>query len=109
MTLSIHMLMHIYQFVSLSWRLNADVLVQEHLFVTDVLIAVMSIVGRCRIYYLNGLSVKHRCPRKGLATGRLLLLYPDSPNLTSSMDFIMDELEAIGHRIKCLTGVNYFT
>ena len=54
-----------------------------------------------RIYHLNGLSVKRRRRRKGLATGRLPLLRPDAPNLTWSMDFVMDAL-ATGRRIKCL-------
>ncbi|KLR43907.1 transposase InsO family protein [Enterobacter sp. SORGH_AS 287] len=35
-----------------------------------------------RIYHLNGLGVKRRCRRKGLATERLPLLRPDAPNLT---------------------------
>nr|AAG53978.1 orfB [Pantoea agglomerans pv. gypsophilae] len=61
-----------------------------------------------RIYHLNGLSVKRRRRRKGLATERLPLLRPDSPNLTWSMDFVMDAL-ATGRRIKCLTCVDDFT
>lgn len=40
-----------------------------------------------RIYHLNGLSVKRRRRRKGLATERLPLLRPDAPNLTWSIDF----------------------
>jgi putative transposase len=60
------------------------------------------------IYHLNGLSVKRRRRRKGLATERLPLLRPDAPNLTWSMDFIMDAL-ATGRRIKCLTCVDDFT
>ncbi len=43
-----------------------------------------------RIYNLNGLGVKRRRRRKGLATERLPLLRPDAPNLTWSMDFVMD-------------------
>lgn len=35
-----------------------------------------------RIYHFNGLSVKRRRRRKGLATERLPLLLPDAPNLT---------------------------
>ena len=35
-----------------------------------------------RIYHLNGLIVKHRRRRKGLATERLPLRRPDAPNLT---------------------------
>ncbi|SLM63726.1 Mobile element protein [Dickeya aquatica] len=61
-----------------------------------------------RIYHLNGLGVKRRQRRKGLATERLPLLRPDAPNLTWSMDFVMDAL-ASGRRIKCLTCVDDFT
>ncbi|WP_159378320.1 IS3 family transposase [Pantoea dispersa] len=61
-----------------------------------------------RIYHLNGLSVKRRRRRKGLATERLPLLRPDAPNLTWSMDFVIDAL-ASGRRIKCLTCVDDFT
>ncbi|ELF59998.1 IS1400 transposase [Escherichia coli] len=61
-----------------------------------------------RIYHLNGLGVKRRRRRKGLATERLPLLRPDAPNLTWSMDFVMDAL-ASGRRIKCLTCVDDFT
>lgn len=60
------------------------------------------------IYHPNGLSVKRRRCRKGLVTERLPLLRPDVPNLTWSMDFVMDTL-ASGRRIKCLTCVNDFT
>jgi putative transposase len=56
----------------------------------------------------NGLSVKRRRSRKGLATERLSLLRPEAPNLTRSMDFAMDAL-ASGSRIKCLTCVDGFT
>lgn len=55
-----------------------------------------------RLYHLRGLGVKRRRRRKGLATGRLPLLRPAAPNLTWSMDFVMDAL-ATGRRIKCLT------
>lgn len=48
-----------------------------------------------RIYHLNGLSVKCRRRRKGLATERLPLLRPDAPNLTWSMDFVMDALACV--------------
>jgi putative transposase len=58
-----------------------------------------------RIYHLNGLSVKRRRRRKGLATERLPLLRPDAPNLTWSMNFVMNAL-ASGRRIKCLTCVD---
>lgn len=61
-----------------------------------------------RIYHLNGLSVKRRRRRKGLATERFPLLRPDAPNLTWSMDFVMDAL-VNGRRIKCLTCVDDFT
>jgi len=61
-----------------------------------------------RIYHLNGLSVKHRQRLKGLATGQFPLLRPDAPNLTWSMDFVMDVL-ASDRRIKCLTCVDDFT
>ncbi|WP_152931529.1 IS3 family transposase [Pantoea agglomerans] len=61
-----------------------------------------------RIYHLNGLSVKRRRCRKGLANERLPLLHPDAPNLTWSIDFVMDAL-ASGRRIKCLTCVDDFT
>lgn len=61
-----------------------------------------------RIYHLNGLSVKRRRRRKGLATERFPLQRPDAPNLTWSMDFVMDAL-ANGRRIKCLTCVDDFT
>lgn len=61
-----------------------------------------------RIYHLNGLSVKRRRRRKGLATERFPLLRPDASNLTWSMDFVMDAL-AIGRRIKRLTCVDDFT
>ena len=61
-----------------------------------------------RIYHLNGLSVKRRRRRKGLATERFPLLRSDAPNLTWSMDFVMDAL-ANGRRIKCLTCVDDFT
>ncbi len=61
-----------------------------------------------RIYHLNGLGVKRRRRRKGQATERLPLLRPAGPNLTWSMDFVMDAL-ASGRRIKCLTCVDDFT
>ncbi len=61
-----------------------------------------------RIYHLNGLSVKRRRRRKGLATGRFLFLRPYAPNLRWSMDFVMDAL-ANDRRIKCLTCVDDFT
>ena len=66
-----------------------------------------------RLYHLSGLGVKRRRRRKGLATERLPLLRPAAPNLTWSMDFVMDALST-GRRIKCkraartvLTGMCY--
>ena len=61
-----------------------------------------------RIYHLNGLNVKRRRRRKGLATERFPLLRPDAPNLAWSMDFVMDAL-ANSLRFKCLTCVDDFT
>ncbi|MET4057708.1 transposase InsO family protein [Pantoea agglomerans] len=61
-----------------------------------------------RIYHLNGLGVKRRRRRKGLATERLPILNLDAPNLTWSMDFVMNAL-ASGRRIKCLICVNDLT
>jgi len=61
-----------------------------------------------RLYHLRGLGVKRRRRRKGLATERLPLLRPAAPNLTWSMDFVMDAL-ATGRRLKCLTCVDDFT
>ncbi|PHP92972.1 IS3 family transposase, partial [Pantoea agglomerans] len=61
-----------------------------------------------RLYHLNGLGVKRRRRRKGLATERLPLLRPAAPNMTWSMDFVMDAL-ATGRRIKCLACVDDFT
>lgn len=60
------------------------------------------------LYHLGGLGVKRRRRRKGLATERLPLLRPAVPNLTWSMDFVMDSL-ATGRGIKCLTCVDDFT
>ena len=61
-----------------------------------------------RIYQLNGLSVKCRRRRKGMARERLPLLHPMAPNLTWSMDLVMDALDT-SRRIKCLTCVDDFT
>ncbi|WP_426727713.1 IS3 family transposase [Enterobacter cloacae complex sp. 319F7] len=61
-----------------------------------------------RLYHLSGLGVKRRRRRKGLATERLPLLRPAAPNLTWSMDFVMDALST-GRRIKRLTCVDDFT
>ncbi len=68
----------------------------------------MLIISAYRLYHLSGLSVKRRRRRKGLATERLPLLRPAAPNLTRSMDFVMDALST-GRRIKCLTCVDDFT
>ena len=54
------------------------------------------------------LALERRRRRKGLATERFPLLRPDAPNLTWSMDFVMDTL-ANGRRIKYLTCVDDFT
>ncbi|KDF44958.1 hypothetical protein AE42_01645 [Enterobacter kobei] len=61
-----------------------------------------------RLCHLSGLGVKRRRRRKGLTTERLPLLRPAAPNLTWSMDFVIDAL-ATGRRIKCLTCVDDFT
>ncbi len=61
-----------------------------------------------RLYHLNGLGAKRRRRRKGLATERLPLLRPAAPNMTWSMDFVMNAL-ATGRRIKCLTCVDNLT
>jgi transposase InsO family protein len=61
-----------------------------------------------RLYHLKGLSVKYRQCRKGLVTERLPLLRPAAPNLTWSMDFVMDAL-ANERRITGLTCVDVFT
>jgi len=60
------------------------------------------------LYHLSGLGVKRRRRRKGLATERLRLLRSAAPNLTWSMDFVMDAL-ATGRTIKCLICVDDFT
>ena len=59
-----------------------------------------------RLYHLSGLGVKRRRRRKGLATEHLPLLRPAAPNMTWSMDFVMDAL-ATGRRSKCLTCVDF--
>ncbi|EKM0364717.1 transposase [Cronobacter sakazakii] len=45
-----------------------------------------------RIYHLIGVGVKHRRRRKRLTTQWLPLLRSEAPNLTRSMDFVMDAL-----------------
>lgn len=64
-------------------------------------------VNHKRVYPLNGLSVKRRRRRKGLTSQRFLLLRPDAPNLTWSMDFVMDA-PANGRSVTCLTCVDDF-
>ncbi|EOC3070239.1 IS3 family transposase [Cronobacter malonaticus] len=61
-----------------------------------------------RLYHLRGLGVKRRRRRKGLTTERLPLFRPAAPNLTWSMDFVMDAF-ATCRRIQCLTCVDEFT
>jgi putative transposase len=61
-----------------------------------------------RIYHLNGLRVRRRRRRKGLATERFALLRPDAPNQTWSMDFVMEVLASV-RRIKCLICEDDFT
>ncbi len=61
-----------------------------------------------RLYHLSWLGVKRRRRRKGLATEHLPLLRPAAPNLTWSMDFVMEALDTC-RRIKCLTCVDDFT
>ncbi len=93
MRLSVRRLMRIYQGASLSWHWSAGVfgyrriwqlLRREGLHVNHKRVY--------RLYHLNGLGVKRRRRRKGLATERLPLLRPEAPNLTWSMDFVMDAL-----------------
>ncbi len=60
-----------------------------------------------RLYHLRA-GVKRRRRRKGLATERLPLLRPAAPNLTWSMDFVMDALST-GREDQCLTCVDDFT
>lgn len=59
------------------------------------------------LYHISGLGVKRRRCRKVLATERLPLLRPATPNLTFSMDFVMDAL-VTGRRIKYLTIITAF-
>ncbi len=109
MRLSARLLMRIYQGASPNWHWSAGVLV------TAASGSFCAVKAFCvnhkrvyRIYHLKGLGVKRRRRRKGLATERLPLLRPAGPNLTRSMDFVMDAL-ASGRRIKCLTCVDDFT
>lgn len=104
MTLSVRLLMRIYQGAPLSchwsYRRIWQLLRREGLHVNHKRVY--------RLYHLSGLGVKRRRCRKGLATERLPLLRPAAPNLTWSMDFVMDAL-ATDRRIKCLTCVDDFT
>ncbi len=69
----------------------------------------MLIISACTGFITSvATGVKRRRRRKGLATERLPLLRPAAPNLTWSMDFVMDALST-GRRIKCLTCVDDFT
>ncbi len=103
MTLSVRLLMRIYQGASLSWPWSAGVLATA---ASGSYCAVKALYVNhkrvYRLYHLRGLGVKRRRHRKGLATERLPLLRPAAPNLTWTMDFVMDAL-ATGRRIKCLT------
>jgi transposase InsO family protein len=98
------LLMRICLHVSPNWQWNADVSVTG----VSGSFCVVKAFALYRIYHLNGLGVKRRRRRKGLATERLSLLRPAGPNLTWSMDFVIDAL-ASGRRIKCLTCVDDFT
>lgn len=57
---------------------------------------------------LSGLDVKHKRRRRGLATECQPLLRPAAPNITGSMDFVMNA-RAIRCRLQCLTCVDDFT
>jgi putative transposase len=61
-----------------------------------------------RLYSLDGLQVRRRRKRRGVAIERRPLLVPDGPSRVWSIDFVMDSLEH-GRRIKCLTIVDDFT
>jgi len=95
--LSVQLLTRNYLYASQSWRFGYrriwQLLRSEGLHVNHKRVY--------RIYHLNGLSMKRRRRRKGLVTERLPLLRPDVPNLTWSMDFVIDAL-ATGYRIKGL-------
>ncbi len=68
----------------------------------------MLITSACTAFIISAAGGKRRRRRKGLETERFPLLPPDAPNLTWSMDFVMDAL-ANGRRIRYLTCVNDFT
>ncbi len=99
------LLMRICLHVSPNWQWNADVSVTA---VSGSVCVVKAFALTINGSTLNGLGVKCRRRRKGLATERLPLLRPADPNLAWSMDFVMDAL-ASGRRIKCLTCVDDFT
>lgn len=61
-----------------------------------------------RLYQLDGLQVRRRRRRHGVAVERRPLQMPTGPNQVWSMDFVSDALE-YGRRIKCLTIVDDFT
>ena len=108
MRLTVRLLMRIYQGASLSWHWSAGVLATVVFGSCCAVKGFMLIISAYRLYHLSGLGVKRRRRRKGLATERLPLLRPAAPNLTWSMDFVMDALST-GRRIKCLTCVDDFT
>ncbi len=96
MTLSVRLLMRIYQGASLSWPWSSGVLATA---ASGSYCAVKALYVNhkrvYRLYHLRELGVKRR-------RHRLPLLLPAPPNLTWTMDFVMDAL-ATGRRIKCLT------
>ena len=61
-----------------------------------------------RLYQLEGLQVRRRKRRHGVAVERRPLQRPTGPNQVWSMDFVSDALD-YGRRIKCLTIVDDFT
>lgn len=61
-----------------------------------------------RLYREANLAVPKRKRRKGIAIERQPLVQPEGPNLTWSMDFVMDAM-ACGRRLKCLTVVDDYT
>lgn len=61
-----------------------------------------------RLYQEEGLAVRKRWRRQGVAVDREPLELPSAPNEVWSMDFVMDAL-ADGRRLKVLTIVDDFT
>lgn len=109
MRLTVRLLMRIYQGASLSWHWSAGVLATVVFGSCCAVKGFMLIISACTGFITSvALGVKRRRRRKGLATERLPLLRPAAPNLTWSMDFVMDALST-GRRIKCLTCVDDFT